>query len=102
MINFLKKLFGKKQNSLLFSDEELIEANVCPNCWGHQEYDNKYTQYLKDQTKGNISGDSQSKKAFVQQFIETNITGIRLKREGDQQVCQSCKLKYKVVPSKAI
>ncbi len=101
-MSFLKKLFGKKDEEKLFTDEEIIAAGACPNCWGIQEYDGKIETYYKDQTKANISHDKQHQKAFVQQFIETNITGIRLKREGDLQVCPTCKTKYKVVSSKAI
>jgi uncharacterized protein YbaR (Trm112 family) len=101
MMNFLKKLFGKKQQSAIFSDEELTEAAACPNCWGHQDYDQEYLSYVKDQTKSNINKDKENKKAFVSQFVETNITGIRLKREGDHQVCPTCKTNFKHVSSKA-
>ena len=101
MINFLKKLFGIKQEPVGFSDEELVEAAACPNCWGHQNYDEEYLAYVKDQTKSNINKDKENKKAFISQFVETNITGIRLKREGDNQVCPTCNTKYKQVSSNA-
>ena len=100
-MNFLKKLFGKKESSTLFSDEKLVEAGACPNCWGHQQYDQQYLDYVKDQTKSNVNKDKENKKAFVSQFVETNITGIRLKREGDKQVCPTCRTKFKEVSSKA-
>ncbi len=87
-------LFGSKKNSEIFSDEELIEAGVCPNCWGKQQYDDKYHEILKDSTKSNINHEKSGQKAFIQQFVETNVTGIRLKSEGDQSVCPACKLRY--------
>ncbi len=82
-------------------DKELIGEGVCPNCWGEQDYDGKYIAFMQDQTKSNINHDAAHKKAFVQQFIETGITGIRLKKDGDQLVCPSCAGKYKFVISKA-
>jgi len=99
-MGFFEKLFGSKEKIDL-SEEELIDAGACPNCWGHQEYQDKFIDYIEDQTKSNINHDKSSKKAFIQQFVETNITGIRLKKEGELLVCPSCKSGHKYVPSKA-
>jgi hypothetical protein len=89
-MSFLKKLFGKKQNSTIFSDEELINANACPNCWGRELYDDKFTQYVKDNTKDNINHDKQHLKAFVSQFVETYVTGIQLKHGDNHLTCPKC------------
>ena len=43
------------------------------------EWDGKFTEYAKDQTKSKINPDIEHQKAFIQQFVETNITGIKLK-----------------------
>lgn len=99
-MNFFKNLFGKKSNPTI-SNEELTEAGVCPNCWGKQEYDDKYVEYLKDQTISNVNQNKQHLKSFVQQYIETGITGIQLKREGDYLTCPKCNTKHKYVSSKA-
>ena len=100
-MSLFKRLFDKKEGDPSPSETDLLEEGVCPNCWGQQDYDGKYIALVKDQTKSNINNDAAHKKAFVQQFIETGITGIRLKREGDLQVCLKCAGKYKYVPSKA-
>ena len=97
LFNFL---FGKKKPSI-FSENELISEGVCPNCWGRQEYEGKYIQLEADLTKDNINHNKQNQKAFIQQFVETNVTGIRLKKDGDFQTCPSCKMKYKFVSGKA-
>ena len=94
-MGFFSKLFGKKKNSEVFSDEEIAAAGACPNCWGSQEYDGQYFDFAADQTKSNINNDKEGQKAFIQQFVETNITGIKLKKDGDQQACPMCKTKYK-------
>jgi hypothetical protein len=102
-MGFWSRLLGveKKKNSELFNDQELADAGVCPNCWGKQEWDGKYKEMLEDQTKSNIENNKQGKKAFIQQFVETNITGIKLKKDGDHQVCPKCKAGFKTVSSKA-
>lgn len=94
-------LFGKKKEEVKLSKDELVDAGACPNCWGYEEYQDKFIEFTKDQTKSNINHDKQHKKPFVQQFIETNITGIQLKSEGQSLVCPSCESKFKHVYSKA-
>lgn len=95
-MGFFSKLFGKKSASEIFTEADLAEANVCPNCWGKQAYDGKYVDYVKDQTKSNTNKDAQHKKAFIQQFVETNVTGIHLKIEGNEAMCPACSMKVKV------
>ena len=100
-MNFLSRLFGKKKPEIKVEDETLLNENVCPFCWGYQEYDNHFVEYVKDQTKSNINHEHTHKKAFVQQFIETHVTGIHLKREEEHSYCPSCDAKYKHDHSKA-
>ena len=100
-MNLFSKLFGKKKAQEKIDDSTLIEAGACPNCWGRMEYDNKFIEYVEDKTKSNINHDKAKQKAFVQQFIETHITGIQLKKDGDSLNCPKCKGKYKVVSSKS-
>jgi len=81
--------------SLLLSKEpalekNLIDAEMCPNCWGKQEYGNEYREIVKERGK-----DAHNQKAFVEKFIETHLTGIRLKREQDKLICQFCERVYK-------
>ena len=102
-MGFLSRLFGgsKKKGSITLNEEELVEAGACPSCWDMQEYEDQYQSYSFDATKANINHDKLHQKAFVQQFVETHVTGIRLKRDGDKLSCPSCKGKYKHVSSKA-
>lgn len=101
MWNFLKNLFGSKNNSEVFSDDELIAAGACPNCWGHHAYDGEFVQAQKDSTKSNINHNKREQKAFVAQFIEDRVTGIRLKKDGDHQICPACSGKYKLTSDHA-
>ena len=99
-MSLFEKLFGGKDGAFRLS-QDLVEAGVCPNCWGKQSYDGKFKIFVEDRTKAHINHDKLYRKAFVQQFIETAITGIRLKKEGDTQSCATCNGKYKYVPARA-
>lgn len=99
-MGILKKLFGKKEEVKTPTVEEIQNAGACPNCWGHSAYADQYVDYVKDQTKSNIDKDKANKKAFIAQFVETNVTGIRLKKDGDKQYCPACKTKFKEVSSR--
>lgn len=90
-----------KKSQKTVDDSTLIEARACPNCWEKMEYDNQFIEYVEDQTKSNINHDKAHQKAFVQQFVETHVTGIHLKREGDHLSCPKCKGKYEHISSKA-
>ncbi len=94
------RLFGKNKKVEL-TEEELLDAGACPSCWGRQVYDDQIKEFAIDQTKSNINHDKLHKKAFVQQFVETHVTGIRLKKDGDQLSCPKCNGKYKYVSNKA-
>lgn len=82
---FFSSLFGKNE---ALSAEEIVDAGACPNCWGMQEYDNKFISYRKDHTKSNLT--KEQNKAFVAQFVETHVSGIKLLREGDRTYCPKC------------
>ena len=90
-----------ENSKLKLHPDDLVEHEVCPNCWGEQEWEGKFIQYEKDRERDIINKDRTAQKAFVQQFIEDRITGIRLKKDGDLQVCPHCKRGYKFVSSKA-
>jgi len=70
--------------------EEILEAGACPNCWGTQMYDDKYIAFRKDKTKSNIS--NQEQKAFVTQFVETHVSGIKLLKQDDRTYCPKCNI----------
>ena len=91
-MSILRKLFGKENR---LKSEEIVEAGACPNCWGTQEYDNKFIEFIEDQTKSNINLDHSKRKAFIQQFVEDRVSGIKLKNEGTHHVCPVCKKKFK-------
>lgn len=89
MNNIFNKLFKKEK-----SDEfDIVPKGVCPNCWGDQEYGNVIREKYKDaQIKVN---NKESKYAFIQDFIVTNLDGIKLKSAVHGTECPTCKISFK-------
>lgn len=92
---------NKKKDSP-FTDEELRALNVCPNCWNEMSYYNEYMDYVKDRTKTNIHGPhkSSSNKAFIEQYVQDNVTGIQLKNDKNRHYCPTCHTEYIKEPRK--
>jgi len=93
-MSLISKIFGSEDKNQL-DNETIADAGACPNCWGKQAYNDKFYEYVKDQTKSNVNNEKSHKKAFVQQFVESHVTGIKLKVEGEYQHCPMCKAKFK-------
>ena len=94
-MGYFKKLFSSKNRKDDLTKEELIEINVCPNCWGRQEYQDEFYKQDYDSTKANINHDKSHQKAFIQQFVEDQVTGIILKSENGKMRCKACQSGYK-------
>ncbi len=80
----------KIKNRVVFSDQELIEQGVCPYCWDDMAYYNQYMSYVEDRTKADIHGPNDKTKAFIEEFVQSNITGIQLKNDGSRHICPNC------------
>ena len=88
-MNLVSK-FLKKKPVWSVTKEELVAEQVCPNCWGHQEFDKQFIAKYPDFTKSNVNQNKTQRKAFIQQFVETHVAGIHLKSDGDKIVCRKC------------
>lgn len=95
MLDFINSFFGSEYEAQ--TTKSLIESNTCPNCWGHQEFDNKFKELAADKTKANLT--MTEKKTFVEQFVETHLDGIRLASDGDKMRCPTCQTGYKIIHS---
>ena len=84
--------FSKKKEA----DKIIMEEGFCPNCWGQQEYEGKFREAVRDNTKDILNGEPAAQQAFVQKFVSENLTGIRLKRDNDYLVCAGCNTKHHV------
>lgn len=86
-MNFLKKLLSSNTKE----EVALLTKGYCPNCWGDQEYADEVREKFKDPQIDVNNGDA--KYAFVQDFIVTHLTGIKLKSTTAGVGCPRCKLK---------
>lgn len=96
-MGFFDWLFGNKKNEL--GRDELLDNQLCPQCWGYQTYDDQFREMAKDHQKD--LANAKVRDAFVKDFINKHVTGIVLKTEGDKLVCPKCKSGYKQVNTKA-
>jgi len=88
-MGILGNLFKKKINDEFSETPE----GICPNCWGYQEYGNLIRKEYKD---AQISvNNKESKYAFIQDYIVTNVTGIHLKSAIEGEKCPTCMVVYK-------
>lgn len=92
-MSLLQKIFGTRKSEI-FTNDELVDADLCPNCWGRHAYDGEYVDYVKDQTKSNTNHDTSNQKAFIQQFVETNVSGIKLRNNDGISSCPACKIEF--------
>ena len=92
-MDFIKNLFNDPSTPIL-SQAELLEQNLCPNCWGKQTYDGQFRQFVIDQSKANDGTGKKKPKAFIQQFVENHVTGIKLKKDNGQLNCPACEKTY--------
>ena len=88
-MTFFKKLFKKKIKDEFTETPE----GVCPNCWGDQEYGNVVREKFKD-TQIDVNN-HKAKFAFIQDFVVTHMTGIKLKSTVTGTECPTCKITYK-------
>ena len=85
--------FNKKNNGQI-DDQEIVEAGLCPNCWGSQSYDGKFVEAVKDQQIAISNGDTTANRAFIQDFVKTHLEPIKLKNHDIYNQCPVCKVKY--------
>ena len=43
LLNWIRNRVKGQEN-----DQEIVDAGLCPNCWGSQEYDGKFVKAIKD------------------------------------------------------
>lgn len=84
-----------KKSDEKLSAQELIDMDICPNCWGRQEYQDRFVAEYDGVTKSNMNQNRSHRKAFILKFVETHVSGIKLKKDGDSRTCHGCKSSFK-------
>lgn len=82
LINFFKQPKEKTKGK--------TPEGLCPNCWGHQEFDNKIRElYADKQIDVNNYTANQS---FIKEFVVTNLQGIKLVKGNNSFECPTCRI----------
>ena len=88
MVNSILNFLKKKQAS----KDETSPEGFCPNCWGRQEYGGQFLEAVKNHNV-DINSDNPNL-GWVQDYANKHLSGIKLRQENDELVCQKCKLTY--------
>jgi hypothetical protein len=88
-VNALLKI-ARKSSAPSSSD---TPDGLCPNCWGREEYGGQFYDAVKN--RGLDANHKDEDVGWVQDYANKHLTGIRLKRKGDQLVCSKCKVTYR-------
>lgn len=65
---------------------------VCPNCWGQQEYGGRAINLMED--KQIDVNNSNTRHAFIKDFVVKHVSGIQLKKHQQGYVCPTCQVEY--------
>lgn len=88
-VETILRVFRKKKEL----GEDDTPPGYCPNCWGRQEYGQKF--YKAALNQGVNINDPGPKKGWIQQYVDENLSQIQLKYEDEMLVCPHCKLTYR-------
>nr|WP_321236103.1 hypothetical protein [uncultured Psychroserpens sp.] len=86
LIDTIKTYFTKKKNN---EDTGLAPEGICPNCWGKQQWEGEFYEYLKG-SKNDKRDETYNN--FINKIVETNISGIVI--DKDTYTCKTCQVKY--------
>jgi uncharacterized protein CbrC (UPF0167 family) len=84
LIRFFKHPKDKTKNN--------VPEGLCPNCWGEQEYDNRFRTLYED--KQIDVNNHEARHAFIQEFVVERVKGIQLKKGNNGLDCPTCHAKY--------
>ncbi|MBX2797948.1 MAG: hypothetical protein KTR31_09775 [Myxococcales bacterium] len=88
LIDILTAFFGRSAEQT----QDEVPDGLCPNCWGHDEYDGQIRQRMKDRQINVNNG--QERYAFIRDFAVTHVDGIRLRNHDSRNHCPTCKANY--------
>jgi hypothetical protein len=87
MIERLIKFFKAPANET----KGKVPEGLCPSCWGYQEYDDTIRE-LYDDKQIDVNNHA-ANYAFIQEFMVTNLNGIKLIKGNNSFECPTCKTK---------
>lgn len=82
IIENIKLFFAKKDNG---EKTSASPKGMCPDCWGHSEWEGKYYEVIKDKhlTKSNIY------ESFISKIVNQHVLTVH--KHENKYICISCK-----------
>lgn len=81
-------MIEKLMNYIKGKNENEVPEGLCPNCWGEQKYGDLIREKYKDQ-QIDVNNHT-SNYAFIQKFVVTHLSGIKLKNTSKGMECPAC------------
>lgn len=75
------------------TEKDSAPKEICPNCWGRQEYGGNFYQAIK--VKGFNIDKIDDQRGWVQDYTDKYLTPIKLTSLGDYTVCPRCSTEYR-------
>ncbi|MGB5698234.1 hypothetical protein [Muriicola sp.] len=86
--NVLKLLKRRKEEEL-----KEVPEGFCPNCWGREEYGGQFFKAVKKE--GIDINSSNPNRGWIQDYVDKNLSEIRLHQKDDMLICNKCKIAYR-------
>jgi len=67
----------RQKNLVMATQKEIIQAAHCPNCWGHQDYNDRVISPVISHQKNVLN--RIIKDGFIRRFMVRFVEGIKLK-----------------------
>ena len=87
LMSFLKKHDHPETNE--------SPENICTNCWGRQQYGDKFYEAAKNEGIDINSPDHHS--GWIKTYADNYLHQSELRKHEDGMYCESCKITYKEV-----
>jgi hypothetical protein len=91
MKKLIKKMFNKKKKDV-FSE---VPDGVCANCWGYEEYGDLVRDKFREQQVAVNHHDPTQQYSFINDFVVTHLSGIKLNTTVHGTECPTCRAVYK-------
>ena len=84
--------FLKSERNLESSDSP---EGFCPNCWGREEYGGQFFEAVRVNVPDINVKDANV--GWIQDYVNKNLTEIKLSSKNGELICGKCKIAYKPV-----
>jgi len=82
IIDNIKSYFAKKDNG---EPTNVAPADMCPVCWGHNEWDGEYYKVVKDK---HLKPGNDLYESFISKIVDKHVNSTH--KHEDKYICTTC------------